>query len=80
MLGHTVTLFLSLLITTATARLSCKVPSLGGGRDDGPAISAAFKRCAKNGKVVLDKYYNVDSLLLTTELEDVEIELSGFRE
>ena len=32
-----------------------------------------------NGKVVLDKYYSVDSLLLTTGLDDVEIELSGTR-
>jgi galacturan 1,4-alpha-galacturonidase len=75
----TAALFAS-LATLAVARLSCKVPSLGGGRDDGPAINAAFQRCAKNGKITLDKYYLVDSLLLTTELDDVEIELSGMRE
>jgi galacturan 1,4-alpha-galacturonidase len=75
----TLALFAS-LATLAVARLSCKVPSLGGGRDDGPAINAAFQRCAKNGKITLDKYYLVDSLLLTTELDDVEIELSGMRE
>lgn len=70
-------LSVSLCAVLASARLDCKVPHLGGGQDDGPAINAAFKRCAKNGKVVLDKYYSVDSLLFTTGLDDVEIELSG---
>ena len=70
-------LFLLSLSVVASARLSCKVPHLGGGRDDGPAINAAFKRCARNGKVVLNEYYLVDTLLLTTDLDDVEIELSG---
>lgn len=42
-----------------------------------PAINAAFERCSKNAKVVLDKYYVVDTLLLTKDLDDVEIELSG---
>lgn len=70
-------LALSSLAALALARLSCKVPAIGGGEDDGPAINAAFKRCAKKGKVVLDKYYVVDSLLLTEDLDDVEIELSG---
>lgn len=76
---RTVAALLATFVATATARLSCKVPSLGGGQDDGPAINAAFKRCAKNGKVTLDKYYLVDSLLFTTGLDDVEIELSGMR-
>lgn len=67
------------VIGAVSARLSCKVPHLGGGQDDGPAINKAFQRCAKNGKVVLDEYYLVDSLLFTTELDDVEIELSGTR-
>lgn len=70
-------LSVSFCAALASARLDCKVPHLGGGQDDGPAINAAFKRCAKNGKVVLDKYYSVDSLLFTTGLDDVEIELSG---
>ncbi|KAL1949040.1 hypothetical protein VTO73DRAFT_10846 [Trametes versicolor] len=67
-------LFLSAL---AVARRTCKVPAIGGGEDDGPAINAAFERCSKNAKVVLDKYYVVDTLLLTKDLDDVEIELSG---
>lgn len=72
-------IFASAFAAAAHARLSCKVPHIGGGRDDGPAINAAFERCAKNGKVVLDQYYSVDSLLFTTGLDDVEIELSGTR-
>ena len=74
---RTLAFLLISLGAVVSARLSCKVPHLGGGRDDGPAINAAFKRCAKNGKVVLDQYYSVDSLLFTTGLDDVEIELSG---
>ncbi|KIP03359.1 glycoside hydrolase family 28 protein [Phlebiopsis gigantea 11061_1 CR5-6] len=61
----------------AAARLTCTVPHVGAGHDDGPAINAAFQRCAKSGRVVLDQYYSVDSLLLTTGLDDVEVELSG---
>ncbi|KAI0760371.1 pectin lyase-like protein [Fomes fomentarius] len=65
------------LAALALARRSCKVPAIGGGEDDGPAINAAFKRCAKKSRVVLDKYYVVDTLLLTEDLDDVQIELSG---
>jgi galacturan 1,4-alpha-galacturonidase len=61
----------------ATARLSCVVKALGGGLDDGPNILAAFRRCASNGRVTLAGYYVVDTLLLTTGLDDVEVELSG---
>lgn len=73
-------LSLATLASVATARLTCTVKNLGGGQDDGPNILAAFQRCAKNGKVTLDKYYVVDTLLLTTGLDDVEIELSGTSE
>ena len=72
-----VALTLASLAAVASARLTCTVPHLGGGQDDGPAINAAFKRCAKNGKITLNKYYSVNSLLLHTNLDDVEIELSG---
>ena len=74
---RTFALLLPSLCAVVSARLDCKVEHLGGGRDDGPAINAAFKRCAKNGKVVLDQYYSVDSLLFVTGLDDVEVELSG---
>ena len=56
---------------------TCRVPAIGGGEDDGPAILAAFKECSRDAKIVLDKYYVVDTLLLTKNLENVEIELSG---
>ncbi len=56
---------------------TCNVPAIGGGEDDGPAILAAFKECSRNAKIVLDKYYVVDTLLLTKDLENVQIELSG---
>ncbi|KAH8103049.1 pectin lyase fold/virulence factor [Cristinia sonorae] len=73
-------LFLASIAASVAAhnnRRVCKVKALGGGQDDGPNILKAFKKCAKKGKVVLDEYYVVDTLLLTTGLEDVEIELSG---
>ena len=73
-----VPLFITLALPTLTlARLTCTVKPLGGGQDDGPNILSAFKRCAKNGHITLDKYYVVDTLLLTEELDNVEIELSG---
>ncbi|KAI0716739.1 pectin lyase-like protein [Earliella scabrosa] len=70
-------LTLASLSAVALARKSCKVHAIGGGEDDGPAINAAFERCAKKSRVVLDKYYVVDTLLVTKDLDDVEIELSG---
>jgi len=74
---RTTALILTSLAAVASARLTCTVKPLGGGQDDGPNILAAFKRCAKKGRVTLDKYYVVDTLLLTTGLDDVEIELTG---
>lgn len=72
-----VTLSLAFLSLGRSTRKVCKVPAIGGGEDDGPAINEAFKQCSKHGKVVLDKYYVVDTLLLTEDLDDVEVELSG---
>ncbi|CAL1699407.1 unnamed protein product [Somion occarium] len=74
---YSLRLVLAALLSTAVARLTCDVKNLGGGQDDGPNILAAFKRCAKNGRITLDKYYVVDTLLLTDGLDDVEIDLSG---
>jgi galacturan 1,4-alpha-galacturonidase len=65
------------LASPALTALTCKVKALGGGQDDGPNILAAFERCGKNGRITLDEYYVVDTLLLTTGLENVEIDLSG---
>ncbi|KIJ62472.1 glycoside hydrolase family 28 protein [Hydnomerulius pinastri MD-312] len=55
----------------------CTVVPLGGGQDDGPNILSAFAQCASGGTVVLDKYYVVNTVLVTTGLKDVGIELSG---
>ncbi|KAH9941722.1 pectin lyase-like protein [Epithele typhae] len=58
-------------------RKTCSVPAIGGGEDDGPTINKVFKTCSTHSRIVLDKYYVVDTLLLTKDLNDVEIELSG---
>lgn len=62
---------------TSRPQKTCNVPAIGGGEDDGPAILAAFKECSRDAKIVLDKYYVVDTLLLTKDLDNVQIELSG---
>ncbi|KAI0676372.1 pectin lyase-like protein [Trametes maxima] len=78
MLANIFTVFLwSTLSFARDIRKTCRVPAIGGGEDDGPAINAAFERCATNAKIVLDKYYVVDTLLLTRGLQNVDIELSG---
>jgi galacturan 1,4-alpha-galacturonidase len=65
------------LIPTVMGRLSCVVKGLGGGQDDGPNILAAFQQCKNNGRVTLADYYSVNTLLMTTGLDNVEIDLSG---
>ena len=64
---------------SSAPRPSCVVNGLGAGQDDGPNILAAFEQCKKGGSVILADYYSVDTLLLVTGLDDVEIELSGTR-
>ncbi|KZT22387.1 glycoside hydrolase family 28 protein [Neolentinus lepideus HHB14362 ss-1] len=63
--------------TDNLGRTICSVKAIGGGQDDGPNINTAFQQCSSNGRIVLDGYYVVDTLLFTTVLSDVEIELSG---
>ena len=70
-------LTLTALAALALGRRTCKVPAIGGGEDDGPAMNAAFKKCGTKSRIVLDKYYVVDTLLMAENLNDVEIELSG---
>lgn len=55
--------------------LTCEVP--GGTSDDAPAIKAALTQCNNGGTVVLDKTYTIGSVLLTTGLSNVAIQLSG---
>lgn len=65
------------LVLAVNCERECHIPHHDSGSDAGPAINAAFKRCARHGKVVLDDFYTVDTLLFTTNLTDVEIEFSG---
>lgn len=68
---------LPLALAASNSSLICAVKPLGGGKDDGPNILAAFANCSSGGTVVLDKFYVVDTLLMTTGLKNVNIELSG---
>jgi hypothetical protein len=54
---------------------TCEVP--GGTSDDGPAIKAALATCNNGGTVLLDKTYTIASVLETTSLNNVAIELTG---
>ena len=57
------------------AATTCEVP--GGTSDDGPAIKAALVSCNNGGTVVLDKTYTIATVLETTGLNNVGIQLSG---
>jgi len=57
---------------------TCTVVPVPSGGDDGPSILSAFAQCGQNGKIVLDKYYSVNTVLNTTGLNNVSIELSGY--
>ena len=72
-------ILLALALAVAGDR-ECRVRHVGPGTDAGPAINAAFARCSRHAKVTLDDFYTVNSLLFTTNLTDVEIELSGTSE
>jgi galacturan 1,4-alpha-galacturonidase len=71
------------VLTAAASSVSaikhCHVKALNNGQDDGPNILAAFKQCSKNARIKMDGFYSVDTLLLTTGLENVEILLTGYR-
>ena len=71
-----VVLLLALCIVVA-GKKECHVEHSSSGSDAGPAINAAFQKCARGGKVILDGFYTVDTLLFTTGLTDVAIEPSG---
>lgn len=60
-------------------RKECTVqPGGSNATDDAVAIRAAFDECGHGGKVVfLNETYYVNSVLNTSELEDVDIELHG---
>jgi len=63
------------LLLSVTSAAICEVP--GGTADDGPAIKAALATCNNGGTVLLDKTYTIGSVLQTTSLNNVAIELTG---
>ena len=67
----------SLAATALAWDTICAVKPLGGGRDDGPGINAAFEKCSSNAAIILDGYYSVNTLLLAQNLSHVDIVLSG---
>ncbi|KAI9566591.1 pectin lyase fold/virulence factor [Boletus coccyginus] len=56
---------------------TCAVTPIGGGQDDGPNIIHAFDVCKSGGTIILDRHYVVNTVLVITGLQDVNIELSG---
>lgn len=67
-------LALGCVVSTAAAAV-CEVA--GGTADDGPAIQAALTTCNNGGTVLLDKTYTIATVLQTTSLNNVAIELTG---
>ena len=67
----------SLTATALAWETICAVKPLGGGRDDGPGINAAFEKCSSDAAIILDGYYSVNTLLLAQNLSHVDIVLSG---
>ncbi|KAE8453337.1 hypothetical protein EG329_011405 [Mollisiaceae sp. DMI_Dod_QoI] len=55
--------------------LTCDVP--GGTSDDGLAIASALFSCNNGGTVVLDKTYTIATVLQTTALNNVAVQLTG---
>ena len=71
---HRILALLGLAIRAARA-VTCEVA--GGTSDDGPAIKAALATCNNGGTVLLDKTYTIGTVLETTSLSNVAIELTG---
>jgi galacturan 1,4-alpha-galacturonidase len=56
----------------------CTVKPNLNGSDDTPAILQAFDSCSKNGHIVfINETYYVDTVMNTTGLENVDIDLYG---
>ena len=60
-------------------RKTCTVEASGtNATDDAPAIISAFQECGQGGKVVFENTtYYVNSIMNTTGLNDVEVDLKG---
>lgn len=65
------------ILASATMALALTCEVAGGTSDDGPAIAAALSSCNNGGTVVLDKTYTIGTVLQTTALNNVGIELTG---
>ncbi|SCV70579.1 BQ2448_3341 [Microbotryum intermedium] len=59
------------------AQITCTVPQIGAEQDSTPNIMAAFNKCKKNGKIILNGDYLLKTLIYTPRLKNVEIELTG---
>ncbi|KAL4925422.1 pectin lyase fold/virulence factor [Aspergillus undulatus] len=68
-----------ILAGTISPQKTCIVPASGTNEtDDAPAIISAFKRCGRGGRVVFEPTtYYVNSVMNTSWLDDVDIELHG---
>jgi len=66
---------LTSVAATSVIATTCEVA--GGTSDDGPAIKTALANCNNGGTVVLDKTYTIATVLETTDLKNVAIQLSG---
>lgn len=56
---------------------TCHVRAKGAGQDDGPTILEAFSLCNRDSNILLDGYYVVNTVLNTTGLINVQVQLSG---
>jgi hypothetical protein len=76
-------LVIAALFSTVVAGLStskvCVVPAAGNSSiDDTPAVLKAFDQCGHGGKILFENTtYHINSVMKTTGLKDVEIDLKG---
>jgi len=57
---------------------TCTVKPNLNGSDDTPTILQAFDSCGRNGRIVfINETYNVNTVMNTTGLENVDIDLYG---
>ncbi|KAJ3730589.1 pectin lyase-like protein [Lentinula raphanica] len=60
------------------AGLTCTVSASTNGTDDAPAITEAFQMCGSNSVILLhDPVYHIESVMNTTGLSNVTIDLTG---
>ncbi|USW46759.1 Putative glycoside hydrolase, family 28, pectin lyase/virulence factor [Septoria linicola] len=56
----------------------CQVKAAEDNGDSAPAILSAFERCGHDGKIIFnDATYHIESVLTTTNLSNVEIDIRG---